>query len=237
MGNDYFNFKQFSIQQADVAMKVGVDSVLLGAWTSVMEAQVGLDIGTGTGLLALMLVQKSKNLKMDAVEVDEGAVKKAKQNVANSKFSSQIQVIHQTIQAFVQNKKGEYDIIISNPPYFTEDSKPLGEARKMARHNDSLPLNELLDCVSYALKNNGVFFFVYPYNNWSLIEELVAKKGLFVHSKTVVYPTPQKTPKRVLYKLGKKSLPFAESIIHIRENGLYTEQYIELTREYYLHLK
>jgi tRNA1Val (adenine37-N6)-methyltransferase len=162
MANQWFKFKKFIIQQDKCAMKVGTDGVILGAWTSLNGIHSILDIGTGTGLLALMLAQRSSLVQIDAVELDADASSQAMQNVAESNFNAQIEVENQDFNVYSKNCLKKYDLILSNPPFFKDSLKPDDQGRKLARHNETLSLNQILIGAEKLLTDKGRLSLILP---------------------------------------------------------------------------
>ncbi len=219
-------------------MKVGIDGVLLGAWVQVHKnLKTALDIGTGTGLLALMLAQKSKQLNIDAVELDADACRVATQNVATSAFSTQVRVMHVSFQEYARSSRRHYDVIVSNPPFFDEAIKPADSARKTARHNDALPLVDFISGAARLLKNTGTLYFIYTSKMQATLEQHLLDAGLHVQQKVYVKPSPEKEPNRVMYAVRKTPGTSTQSTIAIREKGRYSDVYREWTRDFYLDLK
>ncbi len=152
--NNYFQFKQFLIRQEKSAMRIGTDGVLLGAWTDTSHSENILDIGTGTGLIAIMLAQRS-NAKITGVEIEVQAANEAIQNGENSPWPDRIDIVHSPFQKFAAETCDKFDTIVSNPPYFTNAVKNRQDEKSLARHNHLLPFNELLQGVSKILSNDG----------------------------------------------------------------------------------
>lgn len=233
MSNSYFNFKKFSISQDRCAMKVGTDGVLLGAWTRIDNVATILDIGTGTGLLALMLAQKSTAL-IDAIDCEEGSFLQSTVNVQNSPWSSTITVYHQRLQEYMFcNKK--YDLIIANPPYFENALRSPEKLRTMARHTDSLSSAELIQGTLRLLNLNGRLCLILPYVEAQLFIVDAALNGLFCTRKTDVKPSPGKKAHRVLMELTLQRSKSEGGEFAIRNGeGAYSKEYRELTKDYYL---
>ncbi|MCK4663910.1 MAG: methyltransferase, partial [Bacteroidales bacterium] len=143
-------------------MKIGTDSVLIGTWADCINLKNILDIGTGTGIIALMMAQRSDAL-ITAIEIDHESYKQAKENVLNSAWTEQIFVKHISLQEFTENNTEKFDLIITNPPYFKNSFKPPDISRKIARHNDLLSFEELVYCVSKLISENGFFSLIIPY--------------------------------------------------------------------------
>ena len=240
MGNDFFRFKQFTVMQGGAAMKVGVDSVLLGAWACVDHAARILDIGAGTGLLALMMAQRYPDAVIDAVEIDSAASQQAIENVTNSPWSDRIRVICDDFINYADHCLLRYDLIISNPPYFTASLKPVNAKRNIARHNDSLPHRFLLAGSSKLLTPNGVLAIVLPPDEALNIFDEAAAHGLFFKRSLDVQSLPSKPVYRMLVEFSKTSSHSCEDGVGERlciekadRSGL-TDEYKQLTKEFYL---
>jgi tRNA1Val (adenine37-N6)-methyltransferase len=235
MPNDYFRFKQFTIYQDKCAMKVGTDGVLLGSWADCKNAKSILDIGTGTGLIALMLAQRS-NVKIDAVEIDEEASSQAKENVAKSDWKDSIQILNLPFQEFCKSTNAKYDLIVSNPPYFQNSLFAPDKKRTDARHNSNLELEELLDGAIKLLNDNGVFSLILPYVEGTMFILKASEKNLFCTCQTKVLPRPNREPKRLLLEFMKIKKPLVEQeiIIELNKRHEYSDAYKNLTKEFYL---
>jgi tRNA1Val (adenine37-N6)-methyltransferase len=218
-------------------MKVGTDAVLLGAWIQPQTAQRILDIGTGTGILAIMLAQKSTAL-IDAIDIDVEALEQARENADFCKWRDRIQLTHASLQQFSKATTSRYDLIVSNPPYFIDSSKPPEEGRTLARHNDFLPFNELIEGVAKLLTPNGKFFVILPNKEAVILKELAEKQGLKL-SKLLRVRTKQDkaTEKRHIMQFEFNPTSFSEDSIVIEKEGRheYTDEYKELTKDYYIH--
>lgn len=235
MANQYFQFKQFLIEQDNCAMKVGTDSVLLVALTSVYNINYALDIGTGTGILALMLAQKSETIQFDAIEIDEQAFLQASNNFSTSKFSDQIKPHLIALQQFVANK--QYDLIITNPPYFISKSNySIADLqRAKARHDNDLTFEELIDCVQKIMSSQGVFKLILPVNEAAIFKKLALQKGLFCSESVFIKPKISKPSNRVIMSFINQNVAETETeFIIYNEDNTQTEGYKNLTSEYYL---
>lgn len=237
MPNTYFKFKQFTIHQDKCAMKVGTDGVLLGAWAKCDEATTVLDIGTGTGLIALMLAQRS-NAIIDAIEIDTDACLQAKENFKNSSWNNRISLINQSFQDYANETGKKYDLIVSNPPYFQNSLHAPGEQRSTARHNKELELNDILSGASKLLADKGTLSIILPYIEGVLFITHAADEGLYCVRQTNVLPKPKAATKRLLLEFQKTKKTFVDQdlIIESGNRHEYSENYKELTRDFYLFL-
>lgn len=240
MPNDYFSFKQFTIQQEKCAMKVCTDACILGAWTAgklqhFPSIQTILDIGCGTGLLSLMLAQKT-SAHIDAVEIDADAANQAKENVDQSPWKERINVIHNSIQDFTPETT--YDLIISNPPFFEDDLRSPDKSKNDSKHDTSLKLDELVDCIKKNLSNNGIAAVLIPFHRTDHLAILIKERGLHIIESLFIKQTPSHHYFRSIILFSEKSaLPIEinELTIHDADRN-YTEAFSSLLKDYYLKL-
>ena len=236
MANQTFVFKQFNIQQDKCAMKVGTDAVLLGAWVKTNVIKSILDIGTGTGIIAIMLAQKS-DAQIDAIDIELSAYEQAKENARFCKWNDRINVYHSSLQDYALNANHTYDLIVTNPPYFIHSSKSNEEERTHARHNDLLPFEELINCVVKMLDKKGRFCVILPNKEASIFRTIANTKGLHLSNLTRVHTkVNQDTEKRHLMQFEFESSSFSENSIVIEkdERHEYTDEYKALTKDYYI---
>ncbi|WP_430974424.1 tRNA1(Val) (adenine(37)-N6)-methyltransferase [Sunxiuqinia rutila] len=233
--NNFFQFKEFRVEQARTAMKVGIDGVLLGAWADLQAACRVLDVGTGTGLLALMAAQRSAAL-IDAVELDLDAAEEARSNFQNSNWASRFRVVAGAFQDFQPGVC--YDHIISNPPFFENGQPSSNPLRAQARHAGKLNLRELLERASVLLANKGKISLIIPAEQELRLLELAKALSLHVARLVRVAPDESKKAHRLLAELAKEACPLQEAVLFIRDKGtgLFSESYRELTRDFYLNL-
>ncbi len=235
MANPYFQFKQFTVWHDQCAMRVNTDGVLLGAWAAVEKDRLILDVGTGTGLVALMVAQRSQ-AGIHAVEIEENAFKQACSNIQNSPWTNRIEVMHSDFIEYVGSCSLKYSHIVANPPYFSNSLKNPNPFKSIARHNESLPLSGFLKGVSRILSDGGMFSVILP-ENTAEFENEAFLNGLKCTRQMLVRPFPGAPVKRRLIEFQKtENLPpvnFQE--LNIRdEAGNYSYIYIELTRNFYL---
>jgi tRNA1Val (adenine37-N6)-methyltransferase len=231
--NNWFEFKQFRIEQHKSAMKVGTDGVLLGAWTSVNNAQRILDVGTGTGLIALMLAQRS-NAMIDAVEIDELACGEAKFNFEQSAWSDRLRVLHIDFHLFTDLSFEPYDLIVSNPPFFVNSLKTRNAALAVARHNDMLSFNQLVFGTRKLLSSSGRLCIIIPFASCVEFRESARLAGFYLRNQTNVIPKSGIAPKRVLLEFTlNPNYPTINELAILDENGVYTNNYKSLTSPFY----
>lgn len=233
MSNNYFKFKQFVVNQHLCAMKVGTDGTLLGSWTAVSSSGNILDIGTGTGLIALMLAQRASEAHVTAIDIDDMAVRQAKENVQLSPWSGRIEVIHSPLQGF---RGGQFDTIVCNPPYFNDSLKCPDTRRNTARHTDTLSYSELLSCSASLLCDDGELSVIIPSDCYSSFISAACLSSLFLSRRCAVRTRKSKPVKRYLLSFRKHSVPdFAVEEQYIEdEDGRKSEWYKNLTEDFYL---
>lgn len=234
MSNNYFSFKQFTICQDRCAFKVGTDGVILGAYADVKGKKRILDIGTGTGLIALMAAQRS-DAEIVAIEPDHDAFIQASENIGRSKWSGRIRVENKTLQEYACGNN-RFDLILSNPPYFTDSLRNPDPAKSAARHNVKLTRKELLQGVSQLLDGNGLFQVILPYAEGSLFIAEACEYGFFCNSILKVKPVPTLPVKRLVLGFGRKREKNTEKFMVIEKGRRhdFTDEYISLTKEFYL---
>jgi len=232
-----FQFKQFSVEQDRTAMKIGTDGVLLGAWTSIENNPFSiLDIGTGTGIIALMLAQRSSAEQIDALEIDEDAYEQATDNFENSPWNDRLFCFHAGLDEFVEEPEDEYDLIVSNPPFYSEDYKSSNDKRDLARFQDAMPFEDLIEAAALLLSENGIFSVIIPFKEESTFLALANEYELFPLQLTRVKGTPTSEIKRSLLAFSRNEItnfPIDELIIETARH-IYTPEYIALTKDFYL---
>lgn len=233
MSNSFFRFKQFTIHQDACAMKVGTDGVLLGVLADVTSANNLLDIGTGTGLVALMLAQRKPTLQIDAIEIDANAARQAQENIAQSPWPH-IQVHNTALQTYQTTTR--YQLIVSNPPYFVNSLKNPQAERTTARHTDSLSFQELLKGVDRLLLPTGQFWVILPHNEQQHFCQLAQEKGLYAHQLIHVHSRANKAPKRIVMGFCRTQIRPQEQhlIIEEEQRHRYSAAFAQLTAPFYL---
>ncbi len=216
-------------------MKVGTDAVLLGSWVNTSKAKTILDIGTGTGIIALMLAQKSDAL-IDAIDIEKNAFVQAVENIAVCRWKERIRIHHISLQQYTSDCSKKYDLIVSNPPYFVDSSKAFEESRTNARHTDQLPFEDLLNGVLNLLNSSGKFCVILPTKESLVFREIAEEHKLFLTKLTRVITRTDKPEKRLLmqFEFAKKIIEENSITIEQDERHSYTDEYKELTKDYYL---
>lgn len=229
-----FRFKQFSVKNDKSAMKVGTDGVLLGAWTEIGTAQKILDVGTGTGLIALMLAQRS-TANIDAVEIDEIAAQEAMLNFENSPWTDRLSLEVCDFIDYSRICDKKFDLIVSNPPYFENSMKNPDNRRTQARHTETLTYEGLIEGIKKLLSENGRVALITPSDVEQKINNLIEDNSLFLIKKTYVCPVEGGDIKRIMWEFSKIYAELKINTIAIeKERHVYTKEYIELTKDFYL---
>lgn len=234
--SDTFKFKQFSINQDKCAMKIGTDGVLLGAWANINHNPISiLDIGAGTGLIALMLAQRSPQSFIEAIEIDADAFEQCAGNFENSIWNDRLFCYHASLLEYVEEVEDNYDLIVCNPPFYSEDYKTNNKARDLARFNDAMPFEHLLYTVAKLLDDNGKFCTIIPYKEQDRFVRLANQVHLHLNEVTLVRGNTNSEFKRSLlcFSRQESELQTDELTIEINRHQ-YTPEYIELTKEFYL---
>ena len=238
MSNPYFQFKQFTVWHNRCAMKVGTDGVLLGAWAEVKNAYKILDIGTGSGLIALMAAQRTTEAQIDAIDIDETAVAQARENVLASPWKERINLFHSFLQTYAIQCTTRYDAIISNPPYFQKSLTSPDHKRTLARHNDTLSSVSLLENSRKLLSDYGILHLILPVEEGEELILQAKQLSLFCVRKTSVHPRADKPAKRLLISLQRHYSPCLETsfAIETTERHVYTDEYIRMTDAFYINM-
>lgn len=229
-----FRFKRFTINDDRCAMKVGTDGVLLGAWADVDGAERVLDVGAGSGLVALMLAQRSEQVRVTAIEIDEEAAQQARENVAASPFAGRVEVV---AGDFLQYAAAPFDAVVSNPPFFEEDLLPPDQQRASARHTSSgLNFESLVTGSCRLLREGGLLQVIVPKTAQTRFHALCNAAGLTLARATDVRTVVRKAPKRVMLQFvkGASAAAVVRDEIVLMENGERTAQYAALCRDFYL---
>ncbi|MEE2772942.1 MAG: methyltransferase [Bacteroidota bacterium] len=240
MSSKPFQFKQFTVQQDRCAMKIGTDGVLLGAWASIDHSPGSiLDIGAGTGIISLMLAQRSEAFQIDAIEIEENAYEQTVDNFEASDWGDRLFCYHAGFDEFVEEMQDEeqYDLIISNPPFYSEDYKSGDQNRDQARFADALPLSELIPGASLLLSENGHFDIIIPFSEEEYAIQIAQNSGLFPRKITRVKGNSEAPIKRSLISFQKaNTTPEIDELIIEISRHHYTEDYKNLVQDFYLKL-
>jgi tRNA1Val (adenine37-N6)-methyltransferase len=230
-----FRFKEFVIRQDQTAMKVCTDACILGAYAEVAHAQRILDIGTGTGLLALMTAQRAPLAQVTAVEIEEKAFFQAKENIAQSPFSERVTVKNIRIQDFTLGDMPRFDCIISNPPFFQNHLKSPDLQRTQALHTDTLPFGDLIKAVDQLLDTSGCFWLLLPPYEMQIFGEMAQEVGLFQNRRLQIYSSPNKGVFREIGAFSRIDSPTFQDILKIKDSdNEYTLSFKKYLNPYYL---
>jgi len=228
-----FKFKQFEIAQNKSAMKVGTDGVLIGAWTACNKATNILDIGCGTGLISLMLAQRNDAAVITGIEIEENAFLQSQDNFNNSKWSQRLSIIHTSLQVYQSNTK--FDLIVSNPPFFSSSTKSVDSERNLARNTHTLPFKYLIEKSKALLDKNGKFIVIIPFDSKTKFCDLANNNNLFLNKICFIKGNISSPIKRIMmeFSFAKSELIKEELTIEIDRNQ-YTKEYISLCKDFYL---
>jgi tRNA1Val (adenine37-N6)-methyltransferase len=230
-----FRFKQFIVEDDRSSMRVGTDAVLLGSWINPENASEILDIGTGCGILALMMAQKSPAY-ITAIDIDEVSANQASLNFQQSIWDKRLKILHLSFQDFVKHHQDQFDLILTNPPWFSNSLKSPRNIRNIARHDDHLKPRDLFEGVKKILRGNGRFYIIIPADDQSSIVEIAGENNLFLNRQMMVIPKPGRKPKRILmdFTFSSPDHIITEEMIIRREDNSFTNEYRKLTGDYYL---
>lgn len=229
-----FKFKQFSIKQDQTAMKVGTDGVLIGAWTNAKNPNYILDIGSGTGLVSLMLAQKYPLSKIHAVEIEKYASLEANDNFKDSKWSKNLTIFNEDFLDFAEKTKIKYDLIVSNPPFFENSLKGKEKNRQIARHNNLLPFDNLAKKIKKLISEKGKFCVIIPFENHIEFIHKFEKELIICNQITYIKHNTNKPIKRVIIEFSKKITFVKKNELYIKVKDDYSSKYKNLTKDYYL---
>lgn len=236
MGNQWFRFKQFTIKQEKTAMKVGTDGVLLGVWANVPQTGKILDVGTGTGLISLMMAQRTEGAIITGVDIDKDACEQAKENVRESKWAGRICIVNSSLQHFAENSIDKFDFIISNPPFFDGTKTPKNQQRTIARHGVSLSVADFFSSSVFIMEKNARLALIVPSGNLDEAKKAASQFGLHLNRLMNVKPIPEKLPHRALaeFSFMKNETIVEEMILETGGRHNYSKEYEALTRDFYL---
>lgn len=235
--NKPFRFKQFEIRQEQSSMKVGTDAVLLGAWTAVDGHDKALDIGTGTGIISMMLAQRNENLKVRAIDIHQASVREALYNFSRSPFRDRLEALECSAQEFSCIGQKSYDLIVSNPPFFLEGTRSELTQRDRARHTSSLSFEDLIGTVDQLLTRNGCFALILPVQEGQYFRKLAEAKGLYCVRYCEVRARAEKPIERLMMEFVREDKPIKkESLVINKDTGRnnWTDDYQALTRAFHI---
>jgi len=233
-----FRFKQFTVEDERSTMRIGTDAILLGAWADPGPATSILDIGTGCGVISLILAQKSETF-IDAIDIDEESVKQAESNFSISPWSERLSAKLISLQELGKSSEKKYECIITNPPFFTGSLKSPDIRKNLARHTSSLSREDLVSGILHLLTKDGSFFLILPAAESSRFTTLAESAGLFIQKEMQVKPKKGNPVNRVLSRFGFDpcSSPSSEELVIRNEDSTFTKEYIDFTDDYYFSLQ
>ncbi len=228
-----FEFKQFTLNQDKCTMKVGTDGILLGAMVNVGQAQRILDIGAGTGLIAIMCAQRNEEAVIDAVEIDEAACEQANQNMQNSPWADRLHTVHRAIQDYAAIASQGYDLIVSNPPFFSGGTFSTNENRNNVRHTVKLPNGDLLMAARKLLNKEGRFCVILPYLEGLRFQEQAGHYGFYCTKMTSIHSKKDRPVERLILQFERAGREMEEDELVVYNDESYTPEYVELTKAFY----
>ena len=231
-----FQFKQFYVAHDHSSMRVGTDAVLLGVAARVENAENILDVGTGCGVIALVMAQKSA-ARITAIDIDRQSAEEAEKNFAASPWGHRLKAVHTPLQAHLADLHACYDVIVSNPPFFQDSLKAPDEVRNRARHNDTLSYEELAGASYRLLTGKGALWIILPINESKKFEKIARDYGLFLKYELLIHPKPGREPNRRIMEFVTIAVEHSETekLIIREENHEFTREYKEFTSDFYLH--
>ena len=233
--NNYFQFKQFRVEQNRAAMRVNTDGVLLGAWVRLENVASLLDVGTGTGLIALMMAQRC-NAQITGIDIDEDAIDDAVENAAKSPWADRISIIHDSFQHLSASSDQQFDAIVSNPPYFSNSLINKKSKLSVARHNHALPFVDLIKGAKKMLSPLGRLSVILPVEEASSFIDQAGREGIFMTRLTKVKPFPEKDPNRYLMEFGLSETESDFKTISVFNDSKteYSDEFAGLVKDFYL---
>ncbi len=230
-----FHLKPFSLSHHRSTMKVGTDAMLLGLWAPVPNTGKVLDVGTGNGIISLLMASRCQ-AQIDAIELDQDSVTEAAGNFKNSPYSHRMKLIEGDFNDYAKSHPGKYDLIISNPPFFISDMPPDDEKKKQARHHITLGYEQLISGAAGLLTNNGKLCVVIPYDKSSVFTVLAERYGLHLQNQQLIFPFRGSKPNRINLCLGfkKPEMVETEKFIIREEDKKFTKQYAGFLKDYYI---
>ncbi len=229
----FFKFKKFEVKQTQTAMKIGTDGVLLGAWAAIENAKNILDVGTGTGLIALMSAQRNPHANITAIEIEPKAAEEAAYNFKHSPWHDRLKIIQSD---FIQTSfPNQFDAIICNPPFFSKGIEPTDIPRKLARHTVSLSLDKLVHNAAKLLSKKGNLFMIIATEQQNHLTAILKNESLYIQKLCLVKGHANTIAKRILVQIGRKKRPIEQNELIIeKKRHVYTMEYIALTKDFYL---
>ncbi|MFZ4522447.1 MAG: tRNA1(Val) (adenine(37)-N6)-methyltransferase [Bacteroidales bacterium] len=229
-----FRFRQFAVEDSRSTLRVGTDSMLLGSWADPKKAKTILDIGTGCGVLSLMMAQKSKAM-IEAIEIDEPSVVEAAKNFQNSPWAERISIVNTSLQKFAIDPPSHFDFIVTNPPYFSNSLKSPSERVNQSRHDDTLSLDELVHHAARLISDEGRFALILPFGQTERLLASCEKSGLFLSRRIVVHSKYGSPPKRAMLEFTQHHInqPDGAVLTILGDDGKFTPEYLALTKGFH----
>jgi len=232
-----FNFKQFKVNDDRSSMKVGTDAVLLGAWADGDRAASILEVGSGSGVISLMLAQRFPASRIEAIDIHSESVEEATENFYSSPWPDILSAQNISIQDFAESNESKFDLIVSNPPFFNDSLLPPDTLKRQAKHTGSLPYTELINSIVKLLHGNGKFVLILPYDSKDAFTQIAMARGLYLSQELIIYPAIGKPANRFISEWTRKKKKQGRKELFIRNSEReYTKEYKVLTEDFYLAL-
>jgi tRNA1Val (adenine37-N6)-methyltransferase len=231
-----FHFKQFSVDDSRCSMKTGTDAVLLGAWVQLPANGSVLDVGCGSGVVAMMIAQRQPSLSITGIEIDPEAAAQAQANINNLPFGHSLQIVCEDVRTFAEAHPNQFDLVVSNPPYFRNSLRSPHTGRNNARHDTTLNYQQLIEATGKLLKKTGSLSVVLPFITFEDFRLTAASCGLFLRHKQNVMHQSHKEPVRTLALFGttKETEPETHTLTLFDAEGMHHRDYLYLTKDFYL---
>ncbi len=229
-----FRFKQFKVEDDRSTMKVGTDAVLLGAWADAGSAKNMLEIGTGSGVIALMLAQRSET-KIEAIDIDKNSIEQAHENFQNSPWANRLNAIDSSLKDFCKSSSEKFEVIVSNPPFFNNSLTSPKQKKTRSKHTGELSYEDLLHGIVHFLAPNGNVFLILPHTESKIFVKLAQQNHLYVNKELLIRPKKEKAANRVLMELSFRETEKESTEIYLREpDNSFSKAYSDLCQDYYL---
>ncbi len=231
-----FQFKQFSVEDNKSTMKVGTDAVLLGAWTKIQNTKTILEIGTGSGVISIMLAQRSE-VKIEAIDIDKSSVNQASDNFKISPWNKHLAAKHFSLKEFIIESKNQYDLIVSNPPFFIDSLKSPNKNKTRSKHTDELSYSDLIQGLIHFLSPQGRACLILPFTESKSFINLARLENIYLNKQLLIKPKKSKQANRILMEFSFSKTTLEKDEIYLRKaDNSFSDKYKNMSKDYYLNL-